>query len=482
METYKEKNNNVIENIFYGNNKKKFFMENNISKLKYFINRKKNKFLINSPQITINENNNNLNNYDSIKNNLTHYNTNNNILYHKYLNKKEDDLKTKNDINNINNISTNYNLISSKYSTNNNINNNYKTINIENIKKKVKKNLYKNVKSSSEFKFPLIFNTHLLKKQNISNLPPSIKNFNFELKDNLLKDNYKSFSTPFSIIKKNNFNDIFQSPFDDNTNNKIEKNDNNNNNYNKNIDKSEIKKLSTLYFEKIEKINFNQSILPKNKEELYKKFKQSIISASKHFKRLTIKLKDFLSYKSNKYSFTYSQTNDLIRNIKSNNYFDVIILLNNYKYLVFDFDFFQQTPLHWAAKRNFYKIIPKLTSLGSNVNSVDYLGRTPLHVSVMENNLEATVYLILFLSDPLKEDNFKKKVIDYAKEFKMVNVIKKCLALRALHLLNNRKFYEINIQRGWAFFVYNELRFEMKEDAFAFIKEVAEEYKKQIYK
>ena len=479
METNKENNNNVIENIFYGNNGKNFYLENNISKLKYFINRKKNKLLNNSPQITINDNNNNnLNNNDSIKNNLTHYNTNNNTIYNKILNTKENNLKVKNDNSNIYNISTNYNLISSKYSTIDN-NNKYKIIN--NKDKKKKKNLYINVKSSSDFKFPLIFNTHLLKKQNISNLPPSIKNFNFELKDNLLKDNYKSFSTPFSIIKKNNFNDIFQSPFDDN-NYKKEKNDKNKDNNNKNIDISEIKKLSTIYFEKIEKINFNQSILPKNKEELYKKIKLSIITASKHFKRLSIKLKDFLSYKSNKYSFTYPQTNDLIRNIKSNNYLDVIILLNNYKYLVFDFDFFQQTPLHWAAKRNFYKIIPKLTSLGSNVNAVDYLGRTPLHVAVMENNLESTVFLFLFLSDPLKEDNFKKKVIDYAKDFRMVNIIKKCLALRALHLLNNRKFYEINVQRGWAFFVYNELRFEMKEDAFAFIKEVAEEYKKQIYK
>ena len=477
METNKENNNNVIENIFYGNNGKNFYLENNISKLKYFINRKKNKLLNNSPQITINDNNNNnLNNNDSIKNNLTHYNTNNNTIYNKILNTKENNLKVKNDNSNIYNISTNYNLISSKYSTIDN--NKYKIIN--NKDKKKKKNLYINVKSSSDFKFPLIFNTHLLKKQNISNLPPSIKNFNFELKDNLLKDNYKSFSTPFSIIKKNNFNDIFQSPFDDN-NYKKEKNDKNNDNNSKNIDISEIKKLSTIYFEKIEKINFNQSILPKNKEELYKKIKQSIITASKHFKRLSIKLKDFLSYKSNKYSFTYPQTNDLIRNIKSNNYLDVIILLNNYKYLVFDFDFFQQTPLHWAAKRNFYKIIPKLTSLGSNVNAVDYLGRTPLHVAVMENNLESTVFLFLFLSDPLKEDNFKKKVIDYAKDFRMVNIIKKCLALRALHLLNNRKFYDINVQRGWAFFVYNELRFEMKEDAFAFIKEVAEEYKKQIY-
>ncbi len=478
METNKKNNNNVIENIFYGNNVKNFYLENNISKLKYFINRKKNKLLNNSPQITINDNNNNnLNNNDSIKNNLTHYNTNNNTIYNKILNTKENNLKVKNDNSNIYNISTNYNLISSKYSTIDN-NNKYKIIN--NKDKKKKKNLYINVKSSSDFKFPLIFNTHLLKKQNISNLPPSIKNFNFELKDNLLKDNYKSFSTPFSIIKKNNFNDIFQSPFDDN-NYKKEKNDKNKDNNNKNIDISEIKKLSTIYFEKIEKINFNQSILPKNKEELYKKIKLSIITASKHFKRLSIKLKDFLSYKSNKYSFTYPQTNDLIRNIKSNNYLDVIILLNNYKYLVFDFDFFQQTPLHWAAKRNFYKIIPKLTSLGSNVNAVDYLGRTPLHVAVMENNLESTVFLFLFLSDPLKEDNFKKKVIDYAKDFRMVNIIKKCLALRALHLLNNRKFYDINVQRGWAFFVYNELRFEMKEDAFAFIKEVAEEYKKQIY-
>ena len=462
METNKENNNNVIENIFYGNNGKNFYLENNISKLKYFINRKKNKLLNNSPQITINDNNNNLNNNDSIKNNLTHYNTNNNTIYNKILNTKENNLKVKNDNSNIYNISTNYNLISSKYSTIDN-NNKYKIIN--NKDKKKKKNLYINVKSSSDFKFPLIFNTHLLKKQNISNLPPSIKNFNFELKDNLLKDNYKSFSTPFSIIKKNNFNDIFQSPFDDN-NYKKEKNNKNNDNNSKNIDISEIKKLSTIYFEKIEKINFNQSILPKNKEELYKKIKQSIITASKHFKRLSIKLKDFLSYKSNKYSFTYPQTNDLIRNIKSNNYLDVIILLNNYKYLVFDFDFFQQTPLHWAAKRNFYKIIPKLTSLGSNVNAVDYLGRTPLHVAVMENNLESTVFLFLFLS---------------AKDFRMVNIIKKCLALRALHLLNNRKFYDINVQRGWAFFVYNELRFEMKEDAFAFIKEVAEEYKKQIY-
>ena len=109
METNKENNNNEIENIFYGNNGKNFYLENNISKLKYFINRKKNKFLNNTPQITISDNNNNLNNNDSIKNYLTHYNTNNNTIYNKFLNKKENNLKAKND--NIYNISTNYNLI-----------------------------------------------------------------------------------------------------------------------------------------------------------------------------------------------------------------------------------------------------------------------------------------------------------------------------------------------------------------------------------
>ena len=56
------------------------------------------------------------------------------------------------------------------------------------------------------------------------------------------------------------------------------------------------------------------------------------------------------------------------------------------------------TALHWAAKYNFYQIIPKIIEYGSLVDNKNYIGDTPLLVSVKHKFMESTFFLLLNLA------------------------------------------------------------------------------------
>jgi ankyrin repeat protein len=138
-----------------------------------------------------------------------------------------------------------------------------------------------------------------------------------------------------------------------------------------------------------------------------------LISAAIHFKKLNISLKDFFNkkYKSLKpYENVGSET--LIQAIKDNDIETVERIIKENRLLVHDFDFFNQTPLHWAAKRNSYLIIPFLINHGENIHSQDVAGRTPLHLSAEKNHFESLKILLMELADPFKKNKEGKMPID----------------------------------------------------------------------
>ena len=98
---------------------------------------------------------------------------------------------------------------------------------------------------------------------------------------------------------------------------------------------------------------------------------------------MTVYLGEILTnYKKPKNCYGFQATHDLFFAIKTKNFKLTNIILDKYKYIVLDYDYFEMTALHWAAKYNFYQIIPKIIEYGSLVDNKNYIGDTPLLVSV----------------------------------------------------------------------------------------------------
>ncbi len=142
------------------------------------------------------------------------------------------------------------------------------------------------------------------------------------------------------------------------------------------------------------------------KQKILSKFKVVLIKAAIHFKRLHISINDFykMEIKSIK-PFSNEGTFRLICAIKDKDVNVINYILDHDSFLVYDFDNFKQTPLHWAAKRNVYEVISKMLYKGANINALDEAGRTPLHVSVENESFESTQILLYEVADPLIKDN-----------------------------------------------------------------------------
>ena len=322
-------------------------------------------------------------------------------------------------------------------------------------------------------KFPRIYNTEALKYQKFEGLSKNVLDFNKELTDNLYRENQKTFSLPFSIIKKNRFVRKFQNPF-----------------VNKNLleegEKREItilptERLSTIYFETFINKNINEAQkIDLNTKEIFLKFKRSLIIACEQFKHFRVSLNNFHKfYKNlNNHPLNFTETEELIKAIKVQDLNYSLYLLDNYYYCVFDFDLFWQTPLHWAAKRNLYKIIPKIIEYGGNVYQKDFQGKTPLHLAIINGNIEAVLYLFIFLSSPVVKDDNNKRPIDYIKEddLKMKFICNKAYLIYLKNQFQKYSYRYEQMQVEFSTFVVVELKYDIDVEAYTLIKNMNEDF------
>ena len=223
-----------------------------------------------------------------------------------------------------------------------------------------------------------------------------------------------SYSSWFNLIKKENFSEKLQTTQDlielqkdkkliemiqklINTNFKLKK------------------EVSKVIHDKREKEEYEK------RQKILSKYKTVLIKAAIHFKKLKISINDFykMEIKSIK-PFSNEGTFRLICAIKDKDINIINYILDHESFLVYDFDNFKQTPLHWAAKRNVYQVISKIISKGGNVNALDEAGRTPLHVSIENESFESTQILLYEVADPLIRDNRGLLPIDLTddKDFK----------------------------------------------------------------
>ena len=151
-------------------------------------------------------------------------------------------------------------------------------------------------------------------------------------------------------------------------------------------------------------------------------------------KELSLSIPEILiEYRIVKICFTYRQTKDLIYAIKEKKIEACNKLLDNYKYIVLDYDYYYLTPLHWAVKKNFYQIIPKLIEYGSIINFQNFIRDTPLHIGVKNNSYECVCLLLFNLASPFIKGREGKKPIELTNDFQMKYLLEKFM-----------KFYSIS--------------------------------------
>ena len=73
---------------------------------------------------------------------------------------------------------------------------------------------------------------------------------------------------------------------------------------------------------------------------------------------------------------------------------DVETLLARDKYLVYDFDFAEQTGLHWAAKRDKLNVVKYLLMKGAYPDSTDIGHRTPLFLASKAGHYKTCLALL----------------------------------------------------------------------------------------
>ena len=168
-------------------------------------------------------------------------------------------------------------------------------------------------------------------------------------------------------------------------------------------------------------------------------------------------------------TFHYSKTEELILAIRNKNYDLCCDILDNFKYIVLDYDYFYFTPLHWAAKVNFYQIIPKLISYGSCVNEQNFIGETPLHISAQKTYYESTALLLIYLASPFIKNKNNRKPIDCTKDVQLIYIFKKIMELHLKYLISKQKYFFDNVQKDFIDFVSVEFSNQLKPEALALI-------------
>ena len=385
------------------------------------------------------------------------------------------------------------NLIRKKmFKQNTNQYNNKKTIRNFIFSKTKNDNLNKihnfNYLINSRKKYPFIANPNPILPTKYIDLPACVLKMNEKYLNILKKENDKAFKQYFSIIPKEKFSKKFQniaSNYDIKEKKASFKNDEIKDSEEEGFNKDLLIKENIISGKKLLKeINIiikKNNLLKPNKKILFNKFNKYIILLNSRLKMMSVYLKEIIAtYKIPKTSFGYSSTHELFFAIRTRNYILSSKILDNYKYIVLDFDYFNMTPLHWAAKYNFYQIIPKLIEYGANIDEQNYIGDTPLLISVKHKYIESVLFLLLCMASPFIKDNKGLGIFDYSKsEFKMISIFKKIISLHYASILGPTKNKYSYIQSRFIEYIINENKNDLEIDAYNLIKEKHDIFKKK---
>ena len=290
--------------------------------------------------------------------------------------------------------------------------------------------------------------------------------------EDLENENKNIFNKFYSIIDRIRFKKKYQNPFIYDKNDFKNKNKEEYNNLiNPKVFQSHLKLLKEINEKIRENKGLEKTNIEKTNNKKLEKYKNMILRIYLYFKQRNISNDEFKLFKKIKKSFTYKKTKSLIDSIKLKyiNLCSEIIEAN--KYLVFDYDNFHLTPLHWAVKKNLYEFIPKLINYGSIVDSINFSGESPLHIAVKNNFYDSTCILLYYLASPFLKDKNGKRPIEYSKNYDMKNLLEKVMKIHYLSFfqrtINQQKF----IKTQFLNFIKEEFENKIKVFTFYFFKE-----------
>ena len=278
---------------------------------------------------------------------------------------------------------------------------------------------YKNRKKYSIIRAPEN-NFQFLKSMD---MPESISKINKKFNSILLKENISVFRQPIDIIRKGQFSKKFENPRN------IEVRQSNRKNIN------------------IKDIHFGDYII-KNVEEINKKSKRDTKIILKKFRKkmmeiylikqnLTIPISEIIrKYKIPRHSLNLEQTRCLNYFIKEKELNCALSILSSNHHLAIGIDQFSMTPLHYAAKKNFYQIIPYLMNYGAYVDAKNLYGKTPLMFCLKRNYYESTIILFSYLADPFEINNINSDIKENDLDKNSKNILEE---IKNIHIKN--KFY-----------------------------------------
>ena len=343
-------------------------------------------------------------------------------------------------------------------------------------------------------KYPFVVNPKPLTLIKFTDLPLTVRNTNTKFANILKMENGKLFSHYFSIIKKEKFSKKYQNISNlydiKDIKSKKEKKECCKNNEDINSEEESLDDDSLINNKIISgrkllnEIKYHmQKNVPKkvNKKLLYKKIKRFMLLLNSQLDMMSVYLEEIIKYyKVPKFSYGFSATHELLFSIKTKNLKMVNALLDKYKYLVLDYDYFYMTALHWTVKYNFYQIIPKLVGYGSNVNAKNYIGETPLLIGVKRKFIESVVFLLIYIASPFTKDSKGLGILDYSKsEYKMKIIFKKIISLHYQSIFCPTKNIYEYIQSKFIEYIVDENKNDLEPEAFNMINERLEYYKRK---
>ncbi|KAL4508518.1 hypothetical protein ABPG72_003822 [Tetrahymena utriculariae] len=177
----------------------------------------------------------------------------------------------------------------------------------------------------------------------------------------------------------------------------------------------QVQKEKTQYIISKEKLlHFQLFRSQKERKNLTKKqHRANLIKILNHIKNLNLTPKEiFLNNVFSTKPFEKQYSYEFITAAKHNNLLLCDFYITKNKYLVYDFDYFYLTALHWASKRGNLKLAQFLIQKGADVNATDIvnfkyvilrsmqflnlqLGKTPLYYACQANHIE-TVKILLY--------------------------------------------------------------------------------------
>ncbi|CAD8197722.1 unnamed protein product [Paramecium pentaurelia] len=164
-----------------------------------------------------------------------------------------------------------------------------------------------------------------------------------------------------------------------------------------------------------------------------KQLRHCLLRALKKLKEMNITTKMMVQkqiFSKRPYQKPFSQ--EFIHAVKLNQLEKVHQYLEKNKYLVFDFDFFNMSALHWSSKKGLYEMTEMLIKYHADVDAIDILNRTPLYLAIQENNIPIIELLLRNKAYP-----WSTSVTDLGEVVKDNKKVRKILTLiRRLDIIN----------------------------------------------